>query len=95
MRVSNRVRKRIEKVAQTERKQSGRIKTEFQRMLEKRNEALYREYKALLAEGNCSRMGIIEYLQKKYDLHSQVTVYGIVNRMRAKEEQEQETNAKE
>ena len=95
MRVSNRVRERIEKVAQTERKQSGLIKTEFQRMLDKRNEALYREYKALLAEGNCSRMGIIEYLQKKYDLHSQVTVYGIVNRMRAKEEQEQETNAKE
>ena len=95
MRVSNRVRKRTEKVTQKEHKRSGRIKTEFQRMLERRNEALYREYKVLLAEGNCSRVGIIEYLQKKYDLHSMVTVYGIVNRMRAREEQEQETNAEE
>lgn len=56
-------------------------KTDFQEARDARDLAIYNEYNALASDKEQSRTQINAYLMKKYDLHSNGTLYAIRRRV--------------
>lgn len=57
------------------------LRTARQKQVAERNEAMYREYKATLAENpDASKTALYDTLGAKYGLYSRVGVWGILKR---------------
>lgn len=60
------------------------FKTECQKEREERDLAIYNEYNELMSVEGQSRTLVTEHLMKKYNVHSQGTIYIIRRRVEAK-----------
>lgn len=60
------------------------FKTDCQREREKRDLAIYNEYTELMSVKGQSKTLVTEYLMKKYNIHSQGTIYVIRRRIEEK-----------
>lgn len=65
------------------------FKTECQAEREKRDLAIYNEYQELVSVEGQSRTLVVEYLMKKYNIHSAGTVYLIRRRVEERIKQEE------
>lgn len=62
-----------------------KFRTELQQEREKRDMAVYNEYNQLMSVEGQSLTEVNRFLMKKYNIHSQATIYAIRKRCEAKE----------
>lgn len=65
------------------------LKTEYQREKEALECQVYNDYCELAANASNSRTMIVQHLMEKYGIHSMSTIYSIIKRRQAKEEEQQ------
>ena len=58
-------------------KKKDKFKTEFQEKKEKQDLAIYNEFNSLASEKGSKKTAITKFLMKKYDIHSENTIYKI------------------
>lgn len=65
------------------------FKTDCQQYREKRDKAIYNDYEKLMAVPEQSRTEVVNFLMKKYNVHSRGTIYVIRKRVEEQLKQEQ------
>lgn len=60
------------------------FKTDFQREKEARDKQIYEEYITLTSEPGTAATKVVEFLMKKYNIHSPSTLWAIRKRVEAK-----------
>lgn len=68
------------------------LKTNYQKQIEARNAAIYKEYKRLSANPDNSKLMIAQRLMEKHNIHSRSTIWTICKKEEAKANTD--TNAK-
>lgn len=59
-------------------------------------EAIFKEYTVLLnREGGQSKIELMKYLMRKYNIGNIATMYAVINRVRARKEQEKQQETQE
>lgn len=57
------------------------MKTEAQKEREARESAVYRDYTELMAVQGQSKTMVVEFLMKKHNVHTRMTIYNIIKRV--------------
>ena len=66
------------------------LKTEYAQKKEAREEQIYREYYLLMARPGAMKTKIYQMLMEQYDIHSRVTVWAIINRVKERKNKEKQ-----